>query len=188
MKKFFVTLAAVAVVVCSAFSVSAATKDQLISKMEEIPTANNAVFHDGAVRVIKEANFTEAQMDKLIPILEEAHKVLPENKGAAARNYTKDQIDKIFKLLDEACAITGYSYKVTAFNSTDNNGNTVQGGDFGLLLYDNNKKLVLEYTDGIIKKTGEDATVNSISYVYLAAGILVLASAAAVVVVRKKNA
>lgn len=176
MKKLLVVLTIVAVFVCSMFSVSAATKDDLIAKMGEIPAAKNESFYDGAVKLIKDADLTAEQIDKLLPLLEEAKTVLPENKGAAAKNYTKDQINKVFDIIDKGCEITGYSYEVIKFDN---------GKDFGVKFYDAEKKVVLEYTDGIVKSTGiEDA--NNSAYVYLAAGVIVLALAGVFVVVRKK--
>ena len=176
MKKFVVVLTIIAVLVCSMLSVSAATKDELIAKMGEIPAAKNEVFYEGAVKFIKDAELTEDQIAKLVPLLEEAKTILPKNEGAAARDYTKEQIKKIFAILDKGCEITGYTYEVVHFE---------KGTDFGIRLYDADKAVALEYTDGIIKATGvEDA--NNSAYIYLAAAVVVLALAGAFVVVRKK--
>lgn len=187
MKKFVVILAVVSIAVCSVFSVSAASKNDLIAKLKEVPPANNEVFLDGAIKMIRNSNFTEDQIDKLIPLLDEAKQVLPENKGAAAANYTKEQQDKVFDILDRGCAITGYSYKVTHFNGTNAEGQTVAGSDFGIVMYDNNNNKILEYTDGIVK-AGVDSEVNPVMYACLAGGLLLLAGAAAIIIVRRKNA
>ncbi len=176
MKKFVVFLTIIAVLVCSMVSVSAVTKDDLIAKLEEIPTAHNEVFHDGAVKFIKNADLTEDQIAKLIPILEEAKTIIPKNEGAAARDYTKEQRDQIFKLFKKGCEITGYTYEVVYFE---------KGTDYGIKLYAPDKTVALEYTDGIIKATGVD-DVNNSAYIYLAAAIVVLALAGVFVVVRKK--
>ena len=176
MKKFVVVLTIIAVLVCSMLSVSAATKDELIAKMGEIPAAKNEVFYEGAVKFIKDAELTEDQIAKLIPLLEEAKTILPKNEGAAARDYTNEQIKKIFDILDRGCEITGYTYEVVHFE---------KGTDYGIKLIAPDKSVALEYTDGIIKATGvEDA--NNSAYIYLAAAIVVLALAGAFVVVRKK--
>ncbi|MBE7092815.1 MAG: hypothetical protein E7365_06525 [Clostridiales bacterium] len=176
MKKLVVVLTIVAVLVCSMFSVSAATKDDLIAKLGEIPAAKNESFYEGAVKMIKDSDLTAEQIDKLIPLLEEAKTILPKNEGASARDYTKEQRDKIFDILDRGCEITGYSYEVVTYEN---------GKDFGIKLYAPDKSVALEYTDGIIKATGvEDA--NNSAYIYLAAAIVVLALAGAFVVVRKK--
>ena len=177
MKKFFVLLTAICLVLSMAVSVSAATNDDLIKKLEEIPAANNKSFHDGAVRIIKEENLPADQIDKLIPLLEEAKQVLPENKGAAARDYTVEQVEKIFDILDRACEITGYSYVVTTFE---------KGTDVGIKVYRPDQSLMLEYTDGVIKATGVEETKSALPYVYLACGALLLASAGAVIIIRKK--
>ena len=130
--------------------------------------------------MIKDANFTSDQIDKLIPILEELKTVVPTNKGAAARNYSKAEIDAVFNALDKACEITKYSYKVTDYKTT--NG----GSDFGLIFYAPDKTVALEYTDGIVKSTGVEDATNSYAYLYLAGGAVVIALIAAVVVMRKK--
>lgn len=176
MKKFVVVLTIVAVLVCSMLSVSAATKDELIAKLGEIPAAKNEVFYEGAVKFIKDADITEDQIAKLIPLLEEAKTILPENNGAAAKDYTKEQVKKISDILDKGCEITGYTYEVVHFE---------KGTDYGIKLYAPDKSVALEYTDGVIKATGvEDA--NNSAYIYLAAAVVVLALAGAFVVVRKK--
>ncbi len=176
MKKFVVVLTIIAVLVCSMLSVSAATKDDLIAKLGEIPAAKNEVFYEGAVKFIKDADLTEEQIAKLIPLLEEAKTILPTNDGTAARDYTKEQREKVFDILDEGCEITGYSYKIVTYE---------KGEDVGIKLYAPDKSVALEYTDGIIKATGVEDTNNS-AYIYLAAAIVVLALAGAFVVVRKK--
>lgn len=176
MKKFVVVLTIIAVLVCSMLSVSAATKEDLIDKMSEIPAAKNEVFYEGAKKLIRNSDLTSEQIDKLIPLLEEAKTVLPVNEGPAARDYTKEQQKKIFNILDRGCEVTGYSYEVVYFEN---------GTDYGIKLYDADKAVVLEYTDGIIKATGVEDTNNS-AYIYLAAAIVVLALAGAFVVVRKK--
>ncbi len=178
MKKLVVFLTIVAILVSSMFTVSAATKDDLIAKLNEIPAAKNESFYEGAVKLIKDSDLTSEQIDKLIPLLEEAKTVLPANDGAAARDYTDEQIEKIFDILDRGCAITNYSYEATAF----------KGNDFGIILYKNisatEKEAVLEYTDGIIKATGVEDSSNA--YVYLIAGAVVLALAGAFLAIRKK--
>lgn len=176
MKKLVVVLTVVAILVCSMLSVSAATKDDMIAKLGEIPAAKNESFYEGAVKFIKDADLTTDQIDKLIPLLEEAKTIIPANKGTAARDYTKEQVDKIFAILDKGCAITNYSYEVVAFEN---------GSDYGIRFYTPDSKVALEYTDGVIKATGiEDS--NSSAYIYLVAGVVVLALAGAFVVVRKK--
>lgn len=176
MKKFVVVLTIIAVLVCSMLSVSATTKDELIAKLDEIPAAKNEVFYDGAVKFIKNADLTAEQIDKLIPLLEEAKTIIPKNEGAAARDYTPEQRKKIFEILDEGCEITDYSYEVVYFE---------KGTDFGIKLIAPDNSVALEYTDGIIKATGVEDTNNS-AYIYLGAAIVVLALAGAFVVVRKK--
>ena len=157
MKKFVVVLMIIAVLVCSMVSVSAATTDDLIAKLEEVPAAHNKVFHDGAVKFIKNADLPSEQIDKLIPILEKAKTIIPKNDGAAARDYTKEQRDQIFKLFKEGCEITGYTYEVVYYE---------KGTDYGIRLYGPDKKVALEYTDGIIKATGVEEANNS-AYIYL---------------------
>ncbi len=176
MKKLLVILTVVAILACSMISVSAATKDDLIAKLGEIPAAKNETFYEGAVKFINDADLTTEQIDKLIPLLEEAKTILPKNDGTAARDYTDEQVDKIFDILDKGCEITNYTYETVTYEN---------GKDFGIKLYGPDKKVALEYTDGVIKATGiEDS--NSSAYVYLAAAVVVLALAGAFVVVRKK--
>ena len=176
MKKLIVILAIISLVVCSMFTVSAATEDDLIAKLKEIPAANNEQFLNGAIKLIKEEKFTEEEINKLIPLLEEAKTVLPEDKGTAARNYSQDQIDKVFELLDKACEITGCSYEA----------NTDRKGDYGITLYGSDGAVKLEYTDGKINATGVESS-NNASVIYLVAGVLVLAVAGAVIVMRKRE-
>ena len=176
MKKFVVVLTIIAVLVCSVLSVSAATKDELIAKLEQIPAAKNQSFYEGAVKFIKDADLTAEQIDKLIPLLEEAKTILPENEGTSARDYTPEQREKIFEILDEGCEITDYTYEVVHFEN---------GTDYGIKLVAPDNSVALEYTDGIIKATGVEDTNNS-AYIYLGAALVVLALAGAFVVVRKK--
>ncbi|MBR2860991.1 MAG: hypothetical protein IKB86_04045 [Clostridia bacterium] len=176
MKKLIVILAIISLVVCSMFTVSAATEDDLIAKLKEIPAANNEQFLNGAIKLIKEEKFTEEEINKLIPLLEEAKTVLPEDKGTAARDYTDAQVDKVFELLDEACEITGCSYETTI----DKNN------DYGIVLYGSDNEVKLEYTDGKVNATGVESA-NNASVIYLVAGVLVLAAAGAVIVMRKRE-
>ena len=179
MKKLVVILTLVVVFACTMISASAATTDDLIKALEAIPAANNAEFHDGAVKMIKQANFSSEQIEKLIPILEKVKAQVPTNKGVAAKNYTQAEIDNVFAALDEACKVTGYSYKVTDYKTG------TSGSDFGIKFYAPDNSVALEYTDGIVKTTGiEDA--NNNSYIYLVAGVAVVALIGAVVVMRKK--
>ncbi len=180
MKKFVVLLTLIAVFAFSMVSASAATTDDLIKALEAIPAANNKEFHDGAVKMIKEANFTSDQIDKLIPILEDLKTAVPTNKGPAARNYTKAEVDKVFEALDKACAITKYSYKVTDYKTSTG------GSDFGIKVYAPDKSVALEYTDGIVKATGVEDTTTGYEYLYLAGGAVVIALIAAVIVMRKR--
>ncbi len=176
MKKILVMLMIVALLVCSAISVSAATEDDLIAKLKEIPAANNASFLNGAIKLIKEQDFTEGEIDQLILILDRAKAILPENKGAAARNYTPQQIQGIIALLDEACTVTNYSYKFEVLPSRDT---TV---DF----FNDKGELILEYNDGKVNATGVEETLGN-GYIYLAAGLAVLVAAGAFIVIRKRE-
>ena len=180
MKKIVVLLTLVAVFAFSMISASAATTDDLIKALEAIPAANNAEFHDGAVKMIKEADFTAEQIDKLLPILQELKTAVPTNKGAAARNYTKAEVDKVFAALDKACEITKYTYKLTDFKTTTG------GSDWGIVIYAPDKTVALEYTDGVVKSTGVEEANNNFSYLYLAGGAVVVALIGAVIVMRKK--
>ncbi len=180
MKKLLVLLTLVAVLAFSMISVSAATTNDLIDALEAIPAANNKEFHDGAVKMIKEANFTSEQIDKLIPILNELKTAVPTNKGAAARNYTKAEVEQVFAALDKACAITNYSYKVTDYKTSTG------GSDFGIKIYAPDKSVALEYTDGVVKATGVEESTNDFAYLYLVSGVLVVGLVGAVIVMRKK--
>lgn len=180
MKKLAVLLILVAVFTFSMVSASAATTDDLIAALEAIPAANNKEFHDGAVKMIKEANFTTEQIDKLIPVLQDLKTAVPENKGAAARNYTKAEVDKVFDALDKACAITNYSYKVTDYKTSTG------GADFEIKVYAPDKSVALEYTDGVVKATGVEENTNNFAYLYLVGGVIVAGLVGAVIVMRKK--
>ncbi len=180
MKKIVVLLTLVAVFAFSMISASAATTDDLIKALEAIPAANNAEFYDGAVKMIKEANFTTEQIDKLIPVLQELKAAVPTNKGAAARNYTKAEVDKVFEALDKACEITKYDYTVTNYKTSTG------GADFGIKVIAPDKTVVLEYTDGIVKATGVEESTNNYSYLYLLGAVVAVGLIGAVVIIRKK--
>jgi hypothetical protein len=179
MRKLLVFLTIVVLLVSSMFTVSAATKDQLIAKLGEIPAAKNESFYDGAVKFIKDSDITPEQIDKLLPLLEEAKTIVPKNDGTSARDYTDAQVDKIFDILDKGCEITDHSYETT----------TYKGDDFGIIIYKNvsatEKEAVVEYTDGVVKATGVADNSNS-AYVYLVAGVVVLALAGVFLAIRKK--
>lgn len=180
MKKLVVLLTLVAVFAFSMISASAATTDDLIKALEAIPAANNAEFHDGAVKMIKEANLTTEQIDKLIPVLNDLKTAVPTNKGAAARNYTKEEIDKVFDSLDKACEITKYSYTVTDYKSSTG------GADFGIKVMAPDKTVALEYTDGVVKATGVEENASNYSYLYLVGAVVAVALVGAVIIMRKK--
>ncbi len=183
MKKFMVVLAIVCVAVCSVFSVSAASKQDVIDKLGEIPSAieNKTVFYNGAVQMIKNSDLTEDQLEQLMPLLDELKTVLPENKGPAARNYTKDQINKVLDILDRGCKITNYSYETTHLKGDDG------GRDFAIKLYDQNHKLVMVYNDGQVRATGVEDASSARTYVWLAGGVALLGVAVAVAFVAKKK-
>lgn len=182
MKKILAIITLVVVFVCGAVSVSAATKQDLIDKLGTIPAAieNKEVFYNGAVQVINNSNFTEAQMDALLAILDEVKVAIPTNKGPAARNYTEAERNAGLTALKKGCAAVNYSYEVTTLKTAEGEA------DFAIKLYDNNNKLVLVYTDGIIKATGVEAN-NNFNYIWLAAGVLAVAAAGVVVFVNKKK-
>jgi len=184
LKRFLLVLVLTVMVVCSLFTVSAATKDDLIAAMEKVPATSNEVFHDGAIYQIQLANLTSEQIDGLILLCKEAESIIPANKGARARDYKQEDWNKIIGLLDRACELTDYSYVVEYKGRAS----------YRLIIYapvKNNegkvvsKKLAFYYDDGIIAPTGENEF--NMSYIYLAAGVLLLA-AAVVVVVRRKSA
>lgn len=182
MKKLVVVLSLIAIFVCGALGANAATKQELIDYLGTIPSAieNKEVFYNGAVQLIKDSDFTEAQMDELLALLEKAKAAVPENKGPAAANYTKEQRDAVLALVDQACDVVNYSYEVTHLK-------TAEGGtDWGLTIKDENNKKVLVYTDGIVKATGINDAANNVSYLWLAAGVALILAAGAVVIVRKK--
>ncbi|MBP5661626.1 MAG: hypothetical protein J6X30_00540 [Clostridia bacterium] len=173
MKKFLIVLVALSVVVCGLFTVSAASKQELIAKMEEVPASHNTVFHDGAVREIENASLTSAQIDKLIELLDQAKTILPKNEGARAADYTPEQRAQIFALLDQACAETGYTYEIDR-EHTDG---------FRVHVYQPNGEKAFIYDNGGILKAGE----NDFSYLYLVSGVLLLAAAGTVIALRKKE-
>ena len=182
MKKLVVVLSIIAIFVCGALGANAATKQELIDYLGTIPSAieNKEIFYNGAVQLIKDSNFTEAQMDELLALLKEAKAVVPENKGPAARNYTKEQRNKILELVDEACEVVNYSYEVTHLK-------TAEGGtDWALTIKDENGKTALVYTDGIVKATGVLDKANNATYLWLVAGVALILAAGTVVIVRKK--
>lgn len=183
MKKIIAVLAIVSILVCSALCVSAAsTKDDLIKAMEAVPAANNKVFHNGAVQMIKSTDMTPDQIDKLIVLLQKAKEILPENLGSSARNYSEDQVKAIFALMDEGCKIMGWSYTGTM--------KTQLGNEFGIILKDGNGNTLLTYTDGIIpvRPTGENDTINPMLWVVLGVAAVVMAAGAVVVIKRRNNA
>ena len=180
MKKLVVLLTLVAVFAFSMISASAATTDDLIKALEAIPAANNAEFHAGAIKMIKEANFTSEQIDKLIPVLNDLKTAVPTNKGAAAKNYTKAEVDKVFDAIDKACEITNYSYTVTDYKTS------AGGADFGIKVMAPDKTVALEYTDGVVKSTGVNEGTNNYSYLYLVGAVVAVALVGAVIVMRKK--
>ncbi len=175
MKKLIVILTVMVVMACSMVTVSAASKDALIEKMKEVPAANNGIFYNGAVAEIKKAKLTEEQIDKLIVILDKAKTIIPKNDGTKARDYTKEQQKQVIDLLNEACEITGYSYKILHEG----------GGSFELIVYTPEKTVAFIYDDGqLVGKTGAEFNPT---YLCLAGAVLALASAAAVIIFRKKS-
>ena len=182
MKKLVVVLSIIAVFVCGALGANAATKQDLIDYLGTIPSAieNKEIFYNGAVQLIKDSDFTEAQMEELLNLLKEAKAAVPENKGPAAVNYTKEQRAKVLELVEEACDVVNYSYEVTHLKNAD--GST----DWALTFKDENGKTALVYTDGIVKATGVLDQANNTTYLWLAAGVALILAAGAAVIVRKK--
>ncbi len=176
MKKLIVVLTILAVLACSMMTVSAASKDQLIAAIKEIPVVrDNEGLYNSIVAEIKKIDLSSDEIDKLLVIADKANDIVPTGSGLTADSYTTEQKKEILKLMDQASAITGYSYKI------ESNGN----GSVEMQVFNEDGKVAMVY-DGekLVAKTGSEFNP---AYLCVAGATLALASAAAVIIFRKKS-
>ena len=178
MKKLVVLLTIVAVLVCSVLSVSAATaQEQVIDALKAIPAAaNNGNVVEKTQVALKKVNPTDAQCAQIVTWLGELKTAVPTDKGPKASAYTAAEKQAVLDFIDKVAKLLGYKYEAK----------TSATGDMVLTVFNADGSTLLSYDAAIIQITGVNEF--NTSYLYLAAGLVLLAAAGAFVVIRKKNA
>lgn len=183
---FIVALAMLALSLCSSFSASAYTQDDLLEEFKTIPAAH-WVLAD-IENLNKTMQLTEEQCDALWPILQEVKALVPEdngpsvyhgsNHGNTGRAYAAEVVARVLDLIREACKITGCTFVKTLVPEQ------THAIDIVFKLYNSEGVLIFEYDGDLVKTTdsaeGTASGFTSSWYLFGGIGVLLLAGAATV--------
>lgn len=186
-KIFAVALALVLMMAMFVSPVSAATKADLISAIQNDEILSNYPhIVNMIVNQMDNFDFTSDECNYLLEKFNEAKAIMAAegDKGQSAHEYTDETIEAITAITEEVVTELGYTY---AYIPTQN---PLHAGDIVFQVYDANGYIVFEYDGDLVKHTDEVATSNAgkiSAYVAIGGGVALLAVAVFFAVKGKKN-
>ena len=188
MKKIFAVVAVLVLVLSMstvAFSASASSKADLTTTLRNDPEVGQYVEAvDKILNQIDNIDLTDEQCDYLLAKFQEFKDIINAHEGfisPEAHAYSAETRSEVMALLNEVVTELGYTSAYVA------KAKPVHAGDVVFQVYDDAGSIVFEYDGEYIQFTDTVFTSNTVEYIAIGVGVVVLAAALFFVVRGRKS-